>query len=86
MESCAVGSVMIGSTFADSPYNCIEERCKIHKTMTAKNIESAFWKLCKKDTYNEILESQYNYMNENGWLENNINKYTNLFNEKIVGI
>ena len=86
LESCAVGSVMIGSSFADSPYNCIDERCKIQKTMTANQIDKMFWNLCKKDTYNEILTEQYNYMNENGWLENNVSKYTNLFNEKIVGI
>lgn len=86
LESCAVGSVMIGSSFDNSPYNCIDERCKIQKTMTAKNIENMFWKLCEKDTYNEILDEQYKYMNENGWLENNISKYTNLFDDKIVGI
>lgn len=86
LESCAVGAVMIGSSFEDSPYNCIDERCKIQKTMNSKHIEKMFWKLCEKDTYNEILTNQYEYMNENGWLENNISKYTNLFNEKIVGI
>ena len=85
LESCAVGSVMIGSTFADSPYNCIDERCKIQKTMNSKHIENMFWKLCEKDTYNEILTNQYNYMNEM-WLENNISKYVNLFDEKVVGI
>lgn len=85
LESCAVGSVMIGSAFTDSPYNCIDERCKIQKTMTAKHIERMFWKLCEKDTYNEILSNQYEYMNEM-WLENNISKYANLFNERIVGI
>lgn len=86
LESCAVGSVMIGSSFDDSPYNCIDERCKLHKTMNSKHIENMFWNLCEKDTYNEILCNQYKYINENGWLENNISKYTNLFNENIVGI
>lgn len=85
LESCAVGAVMIGSSFEDSPYNCIDERCKIQKTMNSKHIEKMFWKLCEKDTYNEILTNQYNYMNEM-WLENNISKYVNLFDEKVVGI
>ena len=58
---------------------------KIQKTMNSKHIENMFWKLCEKDTYNEILTNQYNYMNEM-WLENNINKYVNLFDEKVVGI
>lgn len=85
IESCAVGAVMLGSVFDDSPYNCIDERCKIEKTMSAKQIDNMFWKLCEKDTYNEILNNQYEYMNDM-WLENNISKYVNLFDEKVVGI
>jgi hypothetical protein len=86
LEGCAIGAVVIGSSFDDSPYNCIDERCKIQKTMTSKHIEKLFWSLCEKDTYNEILNSQYDYINQVGWLENNVTRYINLFSDKQVGI
>lgn len=85
LEACAVGSVLIASDFDDSPYKCVDERCKIQKTMTAKHIEKMFCELCKKDNYNDILSKQYDYINEM-WLENNLNKYQALFADKAVGV
>ena len=85
LEACAVGSVLIASDFDDSPYKCIDERCKIGKYMTSKHIDKMFWELCNKENYNEVLNKQYDYINEM-WLENNLNKYQNLFSEKAVGI
>lgn len=85
LESCAVGAICIGSSFEFSPYSMIDDMAKINWTMTAKQLEYNIFELCKKDNYNRILDKQYNYINEN-WLENNIDKYLEIFTDKIVGI
>lgn len=85
LEACSIGAVCIGSAFDDSPYSMIDERCKMYRTMNAKHIEDMFWNLCKRDTYNEIIDRQYKYINEN-WLENNLSVYEHLFDDKRVTI
>lgn len=85
LESCAVGAVCIGSSFEFSPYSMIDDMAKINWTMTAKQLEYNIFELCKKENYNRILDKQYIYINEN-WLENNIDKYLEIFTDKIVGI
>ena len=85
LESCAVGAVCVGSSFEFSPYSMIDDMAKINWSMTAKQLEYNIFELCKKDNYNRVLDKQYNYINEN-WLENNIDKYLEIFSDKIVGI
>lgn len=78
LEACAIGSVLIGSVFEDSPYSMIDKDAQIQKTMTSKHIKKLVDNLCDKDVYNRILDKQYTYINSM-WLENNIEKYANLF-------
>lgn len=70
-ESSIAGIVMLGSTFAennDSPYEEINPACKIRNDMTVDQIDEAFWKLCKKEKYNEILNWQYENLDKSGMI------------------
>lgn len=73
LESCASGSVLLANVFDDnkhSPFEDIPEECKISEFATASEIDEKFWKLCDKDLYNNILNKNYNYLNDNGcWTE-----------------
>lgn len=73
LESCASGSVLLANVFNDnkhSPFEVIPEECKISEFATASEIDEKFWKLCDKDLYNNILNKNYNYLNDNGcWTE-----------------
>lgn len=69
-ESCAVGAILLGTDFIDSPYNEIHKDCKIPVNVTVEELDKKFWELCKKEKYNEVLNWQYNQINKNGrWLE-----------------
>lgn len=87
-EACACGCVFMGNIFSNndySPYNEIHEECKFTDKSTVDQIDNIFWKLCKKDKYNEILDWQYNYINNNScWLESDshINEMLDMFDSK----
>lgn len=74
-ESCAAGTVFFGTVFSKdkwSPYEEINPKCKIIDTATVEDIDQIFWSLCKKENYNEVLNWQYNFINEKGyWMESN---------------
>lgn len=70
-ESSISGMVMLGSTFVentDSPYEEIHNDCKLRNDMTVEQIDEAFWKLCKKDKYNEVLNWQYENLDKSGMI------------------
>lgn len=87
-EACATGNVFIGNVFADSddsPYREIHKDCKFTDKSSVDEIDEMFWKLCKKDKYNEVLNWQYNYINSSGcWLESSqhINEMMLMFDNK----
>ena len=69
-ESCVAGTVFLGTVFeADkwSPYEEINPKCKVLDTATVEDIDRIFFNLCKKDEYNEVLNWQYQFINENGY-------------------
>lgn len=69
-ESCAIGAIMLGSDFEDSPYNEIHPACKIKTDITFDELNTRFWNLCKKDNYNSVIKWQYDHLNASGgWLE-----------------
>ena len=74
-ESCAAGTVLLGTVFHEdkwSPYEEINPKCKVLDNATVEDIDKIFFNLCKKDNYNEVLNWQYDFINNNGyWLESN---------------
>lgn len=72
-ESCATGSLLLGTVFKsnfDSPYEEIHDDCKMIDGISLEELDKRFWKLCKKEKYNEILNWQYDFINKNGyWME-----------------
>lgn len=87
-EACACGCVFMGNIFAkndESPYREIHNDCKIKDTSTVDEIDKVFWPLTKKDKYNEVLEWQYEYANNNSlWLESeqHLNEMLMFFDSK----
>lgn len=87
-EACACGCVFMGNIFAandDSPYREIHEDCKFTDKASIDDIDNVFWKLCKKDKYNEILNWQYDFINNSGcWLESSqhLNEMMLVFDSK----
>lgn len=87
-EACACGCVFMGNIFTsndDSPYREIYPECKFTDKSSISEIDDIFWKLCKKDKYNEIMNWQYNYINSSGcWLESSqhINQMMLMFDSK----
>lgn len=68
-ESSICGMVMLGSTFvenADSPYEEIHNSCKLRNDLTVEQIDEVFWKLCKKENYNRVLNWQYDNLDKSG--------------------
>ena len=60
---------MLGSTFTenqDSPYEEIHPDCKVRNDLTVEQIDELFWKLCKKEKYNEVLNWQYENLDKSG--------------------
>ena len=87
-EACASGCVFMGNIFADnddSPYREIHSKSKITDKSTVDEIDTVFWNLCKKDNYNEVLNWQYDFINNSGcWLESSqhINEMLQVFDTK----
>lgn len=70
-ESSISGMLLLGSTFVEnqnSPYEEIHPDCKVRNDLTVEQIDELFWKLCKKEKYNEILDWQYENLNKSGML------------------
>lgn len=91
-EACACGCVFIGDVFKandDSPYREIYPECKFFDTSSVDEIDTMFWKLCKKDKYNEVLNWQYDFINNSEcWLESDghINEMLCIFDTKSPNI
>ena len=69
-ESCASGSVLLGTVFPGSPYMEIPKECQVKTNVTIDELDAQFWNLCKKDNYNRILNAQYDFINRNQcWTE-----------------
>ena len=87
-EACACGCVFMGNIFVandDSPYREIHPECKFTDKSSVQEIDDIFWKLCKKDKYNEIMNWQYNFINSSGcWLEStqHLNQMMLMFDSK----
>lgn len=87
-EACATGCVFMGNIFKDnddSPYREIHNECKFTDKSTVEEIDKIFWPLTKKDKYNEILNWQYDFINNSGcWLESiqHINEMLCMFDNK----
>ena len=87
-EACACGCVFMGNIFTandDSPYREIHPDCKFTDKSSIEEIDEIFWKLCKKDKFNEVLNWQYNFINNSGcWLEStqHINQMLLMFDSK----
>lgn len=87
-EACASGAVFIGTVFHDnddSPYREIHPDCKYFDNWTVDQIDELFWKLCKKEKYNEVLDKQYEQCNHaDFWLESSkhMNEWMNMLDSK----
>lgn len=78
-ESAISGSVFIGNTFnsnINSPYEEINPNCKLKENASCNEIDTMFSKLTIKENYNEVLNWQYEYI-DNYIMEND--KYLNEF-------
>lgn len=70
IESCAIGSVFLGSYWENSPYSDLLVPCRVENDITMEDLDTKFWELTKKDNYNRLKNWQYDYLNTNGrWLE-----------------
>ena len=78
LESCAIGRVCLVSYFAGSPYSIASLEQKIPERASIKEIEEIVGNAEEK--YSEILEYQYDLLS-NFWLDSNINKYKELFDD-----
>ena len=68
-ESSIAGMGFFGSVFdtsPDSPYEEIFPDCKIKNSASVEEIDEIFWKMCKKDSYNELIEWQYQNLDKSG--------------------
>lgn len=89
-EACASGAVFIGTVFHDnddSPYREIHPDCKYFDSWTVDQIDEMFWKLCKKEKYNEVLDKQYEQCNHaDFWLEStkHMNEWMNMLDSKDI--
>lgn len=87
-EACATGAVFIGTVFSandDSPYREIHPECKYYDNWTVDQIDNMFWKLCKKEKFNEIRNWQYQQCNQaDFWLESSkhMNDWMNMLDSK----
>ena len=87
-ESCAAGTVFLGTVFHEdklSPYEEINPKCKVMDNATVEDIDNIFWKLCKKEKFNEIRNWQYQQCNQaDFWLESSkhMNDWMNMLDSK----
>jgi hypothetical protein len=68
-ESSIAGMGFFGSVFdtsSDSPYEEIFPDCKIKNSATVEELDEKFWKMCKKENYNELIAWQYDNLNKSG--------------------
>lgn len=80
IESCAVGRVCLVSDFEGSPYHNAHPYQKIPEGASIKDIQEIV-ENCKQH-YGEILDYQYNYLNER-WLDQHIDEYSNFIGENV---
>ena len=64
-EAAASGAILMGSVFPDSPYNMIHPLCKVPDEPTEEQLNIVFNNI--KNNWKEILDYQYNFINNNGW-------------------
>lgn len=82
LEASAVGSVLVGSVFEDSPYQNLSSLTQMKPNMTVDDIRGIFLQACKKETYNELLKHQYDDLDKS-WLEANIAKFVKPFKVEV---
>ena len=67
-ECCALGAVLMGSYFPDSPYELIHPLCRVPDNPTQQQLDKVFADI--KANWKEILAYQYNFINSHGdWIE-----------------
>jgi hypothetical protein len=64
-EAAACGAILMGSVFPDSPYEMIHSMCKVPDNPTVEQLEMVFNNI--RDHWKEILDYQYEFLNNNGW-------------------
>lgn len=80
LEACAVGKVCLMTEFEDGPYNGAHPYQLIPANATKKQLAYCIDRA--KENYKEILDYQYEYLN-NRWLDNNIGMYQALFKDRV---
>lgn len=84
-ESCASGMVFLGTVFKDSPYHDAHPDSQVKLNCTYTELDEQFWKLCKKENYNKVLNWQYSFINTSGtWLESDkhVNQWLNMIDNQ----
>lgn len=76
LETCAAGKVFIGTSFPGSPYENINEICRLNENGT--NIDKIIKNLKNKTIYNNVVEEQYRYLNDM-YIEKNFSLYEEFF-------
>ena len=82
-EGFAIGAIVIGTVFEYSPYEVLHPMCKVPVRPTEKQLKEVFTNV--KNNWKEILEYQYNWINENGEIlesDEHVNKYLSAFAPK----
>ena len=82
-EGFAIGAIVIGTTFEYSPYEVLHPACKVPVNPSVKELETVFTNV--KNNWKEILEYQYDWINNNGEFmesEEHVNKYLMAFAPK----
>jgi hypothetical protein len=88
LEYSAAGIVGIGTTFTDgtlSPYYDMPH--SVPTDATVDDIDNIVKKICNKETYNETIKKQYDYLKDNDhWLESPgyINRFLKVINAQPV--
>jgi len=83
LEASAAGAICMGSVFTNgqpSPYD--ENFVKVPDNVTVQDIDDIFWSLTEPNVFNDIIQKQYQYLDQNGkWTESPmfINSFASLF-------
>lgn len=72
LEASACGMVLLGSHWADGPYDEAHPMSKIDNSWSVDQLQSRVDAVCDKDTYNDIMQFQEELIAKY-WLENNTN-------------